>query len=90
VLLSFATQLDTMLAQLRHAAELGDIPDLARLAHGLKGASANLAAEPLRRAALALEQAAVRGDTAPLPALLDAIQTAVEDLRPLLPAATTR
>ena len=64
ILKSFVGDLDRQLDTLRSALAANDLPALARAAHSLKGASANLSAHPLRAACLALEKAALAADPA--------------------------
>jgi CheY-like chemotaxis protein/HPt (histidine-containing phosphotransfer) domain-containing protein len=60
----FAGNGPRLAADLRAAAGAGDAPRLARLAHTLRGASANVGAAALARAAGAMEAAAREGDLA--------------------------
>lgn len=57
----FAAGAETSIERLRTAAERGDLPDLAREAHSLKGSAANLSADSLRDAAASLEAACRSG-----------------------------
>ncbi|MCX6937021.1 MAG: PAS domain S-box protein, partial [Verrucomicrobia bacterium] len=59
ILSSFVGDLDRQLATIQTALAAQDLPALARAAHSLKGASANLSAHPLRDACVALEKAAI-------------------------------
>jgi two-component system, sensor histidine kinase and response regulator len=52
---TFLTTSEELLAELTHCAGRGDWERLARAAHSLKGASANIRAEPLRRLCAELE-----------------------------------
>jgi len=61
------------LDQLRVAAAAGVLPAAQKHAHTLKGSAANLAAEPLRAAALAAENAARTGDSSGLTHLVEAV-----------------
>ncbi|MBW2278377.1 MAG: Hpt domain-containing protein [Deltaproteobacteria bacterium] len=66
----FLEDATAQLSGLRDAVRSRD-PKVVRLrAHGLKGAAANLAAEPLRSASLALEQAGVSQDISSMSHLL--------------------
>jgi len=68
------------LRSLRDAVRSAD-PEAVRFrAHGLKGAAANLSAEPLRRAALALEQAGSSGDVGGISGLFSAVERELERL----------
>src|SRR5207253_7032306 len=60
----FQTQSAGDLVLLRSLLEKNGAPEVARIAHGLKGAAANLAAEPLRALAAQLEALARTGDLA--------------------------
>ncbi|MEN9841320.1 MAG: putative sensory/regulatory protein RpfC, partial [Verrucomicrobiota bacterium] len=62
IIRSFVGDLDRQLATIQAALAARDLPALARAAHSLKGASANLSAHPLREACLALEKAAQTAD----------------------------
>ena len=59
----------------------GDLPNLAGMAHSLKGVAATMFAEPLRQAAYTLELAARSGDltatAAALPSVLERLDAAV-------------
>ena len=59
IISSFVGDLDRQLATIQTALDARNLPALARAAHSLKGASANLSAHPLREACLALEKAAL-------------------------------
>ena len=63
-----------LLEQLRTAATAGLMPVAQKHAHTLKGSAANLAAEPLRAAALAAENAARTGDPQGLAQLVGAVE----------------
>ncbi|MGQ9732778.1 MAG: response regulator [Candidatus Zipacnadales bacterium] len=73
------------ISKMREAAEAGDTERLARQAHSLKGASANVGAIGLREAAQSIEMAASQGDLAAvrttlaqMDELLKSFQAAVE------------
>jgi Amt family ammonium transporter len=57
----FAAGTDDSIQRLRTAADRGDLSDLAREAHSLKGSAANLSAESIRDAAASLEAACRSG-----------------------------
>jgi PAS domain S-box-containing protein len=63
-------------AELGAAATAGDLALVARIAHGLKGSSANVGAAELARAASALEAASQSDDTADLSDLVSALNHA--------------
>jgi signal transduction histidine kinase/CheY-like chemotaxis protein len=60
----FLTDAPRYLTELRHTLTSGDAADLARIAHTIKGAVANLGAHVASSAALQLEQRAQSGDAA--------------------------
>jgi signal transduction histidine kinase/ligand-binding sensor domain-containing protein/CheY-like chemotaxis protein/HPt (histidine-containing phosphotransfer) domain-containing protein len=60
----FITSGDVALSDIRAALEAGDLPAVRRVAHMLKGASANICAVELSEAAARLEVAAIAGDQA--------------------------
>jgi len=87
VLRVFLEDVPLQLERLTAAVGASD-PEAIRLgAHGLKGAAANITAESLRRAALALERAGARGDIGAISGLLDAVRREVELLYPVLESA---
>uniref|UniRef100_A0A832A074 Sensory/regulatory protein RpfC n=1 Tax=Desulfacinum infernum TaxID=35837 RepID=A0A832A074_9BACT len=69
ILSEFVETLPQRLAEIEDAVRIADAGLIKRLAHTLKGASANISARRLSEAALAVEQAASRGETAALEAL---------------------
>ena len=85
ILKSFAKNLDTQLQAIRSAVEAQDLAATSRAAHALKGAAANLSAEPLRAACLKLEQAASAQDHAAARNHAAAIDQAARELRAVLP-----
>lgn len=70
ILAMFRERFGADLAELEKTAAAGDSLAVARLAHRLKGASANAAAPGLRSAAARVEQAARQGSLAEVPARL--------------------
>ena len=70
----FQTHGTGLLNQLRSAASAGTLPVAQKHAHTLKGSAANLAAEPLRAAALAAENAARNGDSSGLANLVETVE----------------
>jgi HPt (histidine-containing phosphotransfer) domain-containing protein len=62
LVLKFQKRLGDEQAELERSVALGNAQQVAQLAHGLKGAAANLSAEPLRAAAARLESMGRRGD----------------------------
>lgn len=69
-----ADRLPEILGQIQIAAENEDASEILLQAHGLKGAAANVAAEPVREAAERLEVVAKQSD-------FGAVARAVDDLR---------
>ena len=86
ILKSFGANLETQLSAIRVAVEAQDLTAIARAAHALKGAAANLSAEPLRAACLSLETAAKAQDMAGASSSAAAIEKAAQALRAVLPA----
>ncbi len=62
IMSEFLVDMDRQLTRLNADAGQGDLPSLVRLAHTIKGASANVGAKELQRAAFEAEQAAARSD----------------------------
>lgn len=58
----------------------GDIPEIQRRAHAIKGVAASISAEALRAQASELEQAATAGDAGAIPQRLKALQAAYDRL----------
>jgi len=74
---------------LRTQTQAGDAEAVARAAHGLKGAAANLAAGPLSAAALALERAAKENKLDAVAALLPNLEERAGELAAFLTAWRT-
>jgi two-component system sensor histidine kinase/response regulator len=72
------------LEAMRSALQQGNLPDLERAAHSLKGSSANLAAMTAAEAAQRLEQDAKRGDKSAAGASLTALESVLGQLLPAL------
>jgi CheY-like chemotaxis protein len=70
-----AGRLESDLVEMAQALERADLDTLKKLAHKMKGSSANLSAEPLRRSCEALERAA-SGDRAALMSAYEQFQQA--------------
>ena len=64
-----------------------DVPTLTTLAHGVKGAAANLSAEPMRACAARLEDMGRAGDLAQAPVCLSALRAELERLSQYAPGA---
>jgi CheY-like chemotaxis protein len=78
------------LARLAKAMKAGDLPAASRAAHALKGSLSYLGAGPARKAALALETAAAKGDAAFAESALSELQREVGRLLPELRALRAR
>jgi HPt (histidine-containing phosphotransfer) domain-containing protein len=76
------------LTQARELLAEHDAVALSKLAHMVKGAAANLSAEPLRRAAAELETIGADGDPEALTAAVDSLVKQAEELIALLPQAS--
>jgi HPt (histidine-containing phosphotransfer) domain-containing protein len=70
-------------AAITTAAQQNDAAGLAAVAHRLKGASANVAAEPMRRLAATLEELGRRGDLAAVSHLLPQLKSELLRLKSL-------
>lgn len=66
--------------EIEKALQAGDARTVERTAHSLKGAAANLAAEPIRSIAWELEQAGRSGDLSAGKGLIAELQRCVADL----------
>ena len=85
ILKSFGSNLENQLKAIRSAVEAQDMTAISRAAHALKGAAANLSAEPLRAACHALETAGKAQDLATAVTSAAAIDQAAKELRTVLP-----
>ncbi|MEJ5365574.1 MAG: response regulator [Desulfosoma sp.] len=81
VLSEFVESLPERLAEIEEAVRRADAGLVKRLAHTLKGASANISARRLSEAALAVEQAASRGDTGSWDGLYAVLKEQADRLR---------
>ncbi len=81
VLEGFLDDLPSQLTALNAALVAGDLEAVARGAHTVKGAAANVGAMKLSAAALALEQAVKLGDLADLNRFMDSLRRAFEEFR---------
>ncbi len=84
----FISDSSTRLAAAEGAAVRGDGAGLVDVAHQLKGSSALIGAERMSRLAAQLQETAERGDLAPAPALVSALQAAFEETRVALAHAS--
>jgi len=75
LLVKFAAKLESDIAELLRHIQDANPQKVAFMSHTIKGSAANLSAEPLRAAALALEEAGKKNDFEIIPALT---QTLVE------------
>jgi HPt (histidine-containing phosphotransfer) domain-containing protein len=84
IISGFVEKMPGMLNELKEFIAQGDQPDIKRQAHKIKGASANLGGELLRRAALKIELAAGEGELEALPEMLRVLEKEWEKLRAVL------
>ncbi|MCC6580215.1 MAG: response regulator, partial [Phycisphaeraceae bacterium] len=84
---AFERQAETTMASVQEAAAKLDMDSLAKLAHGVKGAAANLSAEPLRDAALDVETLARNHRELELNAAIAILQTRMDQCLAYLPTA---
>ena len=85
ILKSFGSNLENQLNSIRRAVEAQDMGAISRAAHALKGAAANLSAEPLRAACHVLETAAKAKELTSAASSAAAIEKAAQELRGVLP-----
>lgn len=81
---TFLDDCETYMSGLRTAVEEEDEASLAEEAHGLKGAVANLQAEPAREAARRLEELGRSGAVEEAGRALDRLETEIDRLRAAL------
>ena len=81
---TFLDDCETYMSALRTAVEEGDEDALEKEAHGLKGAVANLQAEPAREAARRLEELGRSGAVGEADRALDRLETEIDRLRSAL------
>lgn len=86
VIEAFLGNIDQQVTILNDYAEAGDCPAVARQAHAIKGAAANMSGLALRAAALQIEQSAKRDDLASIRQSLAELETQVERLQQVLQA----
>ena len=84
VLEKFIEQMQADLPQLTEAVGRGETETAARLAHRIKGASANIAASELRAAAAKLESAASTQETDTVRAMLSELQSEWQQFQVLI------
>lgn len=75
VLAKFNSRFELDLAELEQAIQTQDGEGIARVAHRLKGAAANVAAGSLRAHAAGIEKAARAGDLPPISAQVDELRS---------------
>ena len=76
--------------QIDAACQAANWPALAAQAHALKGAAANLSAEPLREAAHVLEQLGKEGDAAAVPPAMSRLRREIQRFEQELPTTLTQ
>ncbi|MDA0333624.1 MAG: Hpt domain-containing protein [bacterium] len=84
----FLTDVPARMQELRQALTAAEVDKLERIAHGIKGAAANLGAEAMRAAALALEQIGRAADLGAAPAGLTQLEEELGRLRDALAGST--
>lgn len=84
IMSEFLMDMDTQINTIKQESEGGDIAVLVRLAHTIKGASANVGAKQMQKAALRAEQAAARGDRDQVAAIVPEIEEHLTELKSLL------
>jgi CheY-like chemotaxis protein len=91
LLKQFEQQLEEQVATLRESLERNDAAQLARLAHAIKGAAANMAASGLSDAAAELERLGTAGEIeAATAACLDGLAEQAQRCRTFVPTAISR
>ncbi len=80
LILSFARDCRDLGLKLRMALDAGDLQEVNRLAHALRGVAGNLAATGVQEAAQALEQAAARATTAQVRLLLPVVEARMTEV----------
>jgi signal transduction histidine kinase/CheY-like chemotaxis protein/HPt (histidine-containing phosphotransfer) domain-containing protein len=86
----FLEEVPKRIGALRAALAAGDLRGVGDEAHGLKGSSGEMVAQPLRQACMDLEQAARAGESGKLPGLLEALLVENERLRLFMEAELAR
>ena len=81
---TFLDDCETYMAAIREAVEAEDASTLKEEAHGLKGAVANLQAEPAREAARRLEEMGRSASLDEAASALDRLETEIERVRSVL------
>jgi HPt (histidine-containing phosphotransfer) domain-containing protein len=75
----FATQLDERRDRMAESAARGDLQEVARLAHAVKGMSANLGFTALHALAMSIEQACRAGDDRDVAALIGRLDLVIAE-----------
>jgi HPt (histidine-containing phosphotransfer) domain-containing protein len=83
----FLSDTPQQIATLRETAAAGDFKTLGRTAHSIAGSSSTFGLDDLRADARVLEDAALAGDTAAIPAKIDALAATFAAAVPQLQAA---
>ena len=84
IMSEYLIDMSEQLVRLRKASTTEDLPTLVRLAHTIKGASANVGADAMRQTAFLAEKAAAREDRDEFLRLVPEIETRFASLRKLL------
>lgn len=87
---AFLPQLNRIPGEVREALAEGDGEDIARLAHSLKGSSANVGAQDVSEICRHLEKAAREGDLAAAGALADQLAEVARETRKAYEAEKAR
>ena len=84
IMSEFVVDMNDQLRNLREKVETADVSTLVRLAHTVKGASANVGAKVMQQTAFAAEKAASRQDRDEFRRLVPEIEKSFEVLRKVL------
>jgi CheY-like chemotaxis protein/HPt (histidine-containing phosphotransfer) domain-containing protein len=90
LLAQFEQQLEGQVAALRESLERNDAAQLARLAHAIKGAAANMSASGLSNAAAELERLGTAGEIVEAAACLERLADQAQRCRAFVPTAVSR
>jgi CheY-like chemotaxis protein len=90
LLAKFEQQMESQVGELRAAMERRERESVARLAHALKGAAANMSADPLREAAGELERQAVAAEFDAALATMESLAARAHECSQFIPAAIER
>jgi two-component system, sensor histidine kinase and response regulator len=84
IIAKFLEDFPEKMEKLTQAVGAGSSEDIRKIAHSIKGTTANIAAKNLSSAAARLEECAENGDLETAPGLLDQIETEFERLKNIL------